>query len=84
MSIAIALFIGATCGAFIGYTLAGMLAESASIDAAQQWATMEAELTLSRRLIGDLHEEIGLLATTLDATRERERMLEEMARKMNQ
>lgn len=84
MSIAFAFAIGATCGTFIGYILAGMLAERASIDAAQQRAALEAELTLSRRLVGDLYEEIGFLATTLDATREREHIVEEMAREMNQ
>ena len=83
MSIIIALAIGAVCGISIGLFLRDAL-DGALPSPNEQLQHAEAELTLMRRRCEDLQEEITILVTTLNATRDREQMLAEMAREMNQ
>lgn len=88
MSIVISLLIGLTAGGVIGFGLAVILAAGGRYDDQQAMAAAlaeaEAENTLLRRENARLHDQIATLNVTLTATRDREELLADLSREMNQ
>lgn len=88
MNIIITILFSGLCGLLIGYglcvimTASGRFADADAMSAAL--ADVEAENTLLRRKNASLLDEIATLGLTLSATRDREQMLEEISREMNQ
>lgn len=84
MNIIITILITGICCLLIGFGLAAMLAAAGRADDGAALADVEAENTLLRRKNAALMDEIATLGITLSATRDREQMLEEISREMNQ
>lgn len=88
MNIVISLLIGLVTGGIIGFAIAGLLTASGRYDdraaLAEALANTEAENTLLRRRNSQLLDEIATMAISLDAARDRDQLLADMAREMNQ
>lgn len=81
MNIIISLLIGLFCGGIIGFGIAVIMATGDRYDDQQD---AHAENILLRRENARLHDQIATLTVTLSATRDREELLAELSREMNQ
>lgn len=85
MNIIIAILIGIFCGGIMGFGIAILMAAAArDDDQAAADADAQAEIALLRRQNARLQDQLATLVVTLSATRDREELLAELAREMNQ